>query len=110
MKVSRVVGSIKFCSYAHYTYEYCGVIENNCPLLCNSKHGDADVMLVYHPAGSGTVGVGVSSVRWVAGTTYSVGAGVVTGAGAVVGAVGSTVAAGASTVVSKVSGSKEHSD
>lgn len=53
----------------------------------------------------------MSSVKWVAGTSYSVGAGVgsaVAGtAGTVVGAVGS----GASTVVSKITTKKkEHSD
>lgn len=61
--------------------------------------------------GSSTVGAGVSGVKWVAGTTYSVGAGVgsavVGTAGTVVGAVGS----GASTVASKITTKKkEHSD
>ncbi|XP_071512347.1 uncharacterized protein [Panulirus ornatus] len=68
-----------------------------------------------YAVGSTTVGAGVSGVKWVAGTTYNVGAGVVGTAGSVVagtaGTVASTVGSGASTVISKVTTKKkEHSD
>ena len=77
-------------------------------------------------SGSSTVGAGVSSVKWVAGTTYNVSSGVVGTAGAVVGTAGaavvgtagamvtgtaSTVGAGATAVISKITTKKkEHSD
>ncbi|KAK8736275.1 hypothetical protein OTU49_004907, partial [Cherax quadricarinatus] len=64
-----------------------------------------------HQTGSSTVGAGVTGVKWVAGTTYSVGAGVVGTAGSVVAGTAGTVASGASAVISKVTTKKkEHSD
>ncbi|KAK7084555.1 hypothetical protein SK128_006288 [Halocaridina rubra] len=75
-----------------------------------------------YTVGSSTVGAGVSGVKWVAGTTYNVGAGVLGTAGSVVGTAGSVVAgtagtvassvgSGASAVISKVtSKKKEHTD
>ncbi|XP_045582217.1 uncharacterized protein [Procambarus clarkii] len=65
-----------------------------------------------YTVGSSTVGAGVTSVKWVAGTTYSVGAGVVGTAGSVVVGTAGTVASGASAVISKVTTAKkkEHSD
>ncbi|XP_045128288.1 transmembrane protein 263-like [Portunus trituberculatus] len=64
-----------------------------------------------YSVGSSTVGAGVSGVKWVAGTTYNVGTGVVGTAGAVVTGTVSTVGAGATTVMSKITTKKkEHSD
>lgn len=64
-----------------------------------------------YSVGSSTVGAGVSGVKWVAGTTYNVGSGVVGTAGAVVSGTASTVGAGATTVMSKITTKKkEHSD
>lgn len=64
-----------------------------------------------YTVGSSTVGAGVTGVKWVAGTTYSVGAGVVGTAGSVVAGTAGTVASGASAVISKVTTKKkEHSD
>ncbi|XP_068242033.1 transmembrane protein 263-B-like [Palaemon carinicauda] len=75
-----------------------------------------------YAVGSTTVGAGVTGVKWVAGTTYNVGAGVVGTAGTVVGTAGSVVAGtagvvassvgtGASAVISKVTTKKkEHTD
>ena len=79
-------------------------------------------LIILFYVGSTTVGAGVTGVKWVAGTTYNVGAGVVGTAGSVVGSAGSvvagtagsvasTVGAGASAVISKVSTKKkEHTD
>lgn len=64
-----------------------------------------------YTVGSSTVGAGVSGVKWVAGTTYSVSSGVVGTAGAVVTGTASTVGAGATAVMSKITTKKkEHSD
>ncbi|KAK8374730.1 hypothetical protein O3P69_015564 [Scylla paramamosain] len=64
-----------------------------------------------YSVGSSTVGAGVSGVKWVAGTTYNVGSGVVGTAGAVVTGTASTVGAGATAVMSKITTKKkEHSD
>lgn len=75
-------------------------------------------LALFPHTGSNTLGAGVTSVKWVAGTTYNVGAGVVGTAGTVVGTVAgtagtvaSTVGSGASAIVSKVATKKkEHSD
>lgn len=57
------------------------------------------------------MGAGVSGVKWVAGTTYSVGSGVVGTAGAVVAGTASTVGSGATAIVSKITTKKkEHTD
>lgn len=57
------------------------------------------------------MGAGVSGVKWVAGTTYNVGSGVVGTAGAVVSGTASTVGSGATAIVSKITTKKkEHTD
>lgn len=64
-----------------------------------------------YAVGSSTVGAGVSGVKWVAGTTYNVGSGVVGTAGAVVAGTASTVGSGATAIVSKITTKKkEHTD
>lgn len=53
----------------------------------------------------------MSGIKWVAGTTYSVGSGVVGTAGAVVAGTASTVGSGATAIVSKITTKKkEHVD
>ncbi|KAK3881780.1 hypothetical protein Pmani_005778 [Petrolisthes manimaculis] len=76
------------------------------------KRAASGVASGLYTVGSGTVGAGVSGVKWVAGTTYSVGSGLVGTAGAVVAGTANTVVSGTSTVISKVTTTKkkEHTD
>lgn len=53
----------------------------------------------------------MSGVKWVAGTTYNLGSGVVGTAGSVVAGTASSVGSGATAIVSKITTKKkEHSD